>query len=222
MSRHTGRAPWSLWVIVVALALAAALATGPAVVWASGGGGWASGGGRGENPVVGSLPCVVRAFLNSMFWVPLGYGGPTGGDPGSTPATLGFIGPPDLGGSVLDANGTPYGMVNFATGWTCVGLTNEGYLLLLRPPVASGQVVVWEWVPVGYVGGTVTVEDALGTSSYPIAAQAFPLPVQGVAVGAGTPWATVTIAPPAQNSALGNRVVRVSTTAATIQVRYQL
>lgn len=217
MRRTVRPAPWNKLLIGLALVLGLALTLAP-VVRSSGG---TSGTGRGDNPVVGSLPCIVDPTgLDSRFWIPLGLPGPPSQVSSGLPM-LGLIGPPMLGNSVLDAGGTPYGWVNRQTGWTAFGLTQTGYATVSRVTVATSAVVAWQWVPTGYLGGKVIVQGPSGTTGFPIATQSFPLSLAELALLAGNPSATVTIEPPAANAALGKRIIRISTTPGAVRVQYE-
>lgn len=216
MRRVCSPAPWSKLVMALALALGPSLVLAPVAFSGEG----TSGANRGDGPVVGSLPCMVDpSGLDSRYYLALGLSGPPVRDV-TGPPMLGFIGPPALGNSVIEANGTPYGWVNRGVGWTVFSLTENGYALFPRVTIATAAVTCWQWVPLGYVGGTLTIQRPNGTERYAITAQAFPLNLAEVALAAGSPSAVMTIAPPDGNSALGQRVVRVTSTPATIRVEY--
>lgn len=218
--RAPNPAPWTKWMLLLAFAVGMSVGAAP-VLFSSG----ANSGGdnRGDNPVVGSLPCKInKTTLEGRFWMGLGLGPPGGVDLSGVPATFGMTGPPDLAGAVIDAGGTPYGEINACSGWTCFALSTNAFAVLSRAAVTSGLVTTWEWVPPGYVGGRYVIERPSGTSVVPISTQQFPLSLVEIAAAVGNPSATVTIYPNAQNQALGTRTLRISTSGPTIRVQQQL
>jgi len=153
-----------------------------------------------------------------MFWLPLGM--PSGNAVEGMPAVLGIIGPPNLKDVLISAQGTPYGWIETNPDYRVLGLSNVGTAVLDRVACASGTVVLWQWVPEGYVGGRVTIHTALGSRSDGITGSAFPLPLLEVAIQPGTSVGTVEIAPNPDNPELDTLQVRLTANGFTVEVEY--
>lgn len=174
---------------------------------------------RGGPVVVGGLPCLVDPSLADMFWLPLG-----GSQPGPVlgmPPVLGVVGPPDLDGVLVRAQGTPYGWIETNPGYRVLGLSNQGIVTLDRAACVAGTAVLWQWVPDVYLGGTVTIHTALGNRSNAVTTSAFQLPLAEVAVQSGNSTGTVEIRPNPDNQGLGVLWVQITATGHTVQVQYQ-
>ncbi|KAA3612924.1 MAG: hypothetical protein DWQ01_04260 [Planctomycetota bacterium] len=178
---------------------------------------------RGDDPLVGSLPCMVEPTdLDIMFWLPLG-GVPQNQNLIQNPiATLGFIGQNELDGVLLDANGNPFGRINEGSGWTCFGMVQGGDVILDRTACANlDDVALWQWVPDVFLGGQLTYVGAQGTTEYPIVTQYLPLPLAEVALQAEGTGASVILTPNPQNLDLGTLQIDFDVTLSTVVVTYQ-
>jgi len=185
-----------------------------------GGGGAGGGGNRGGNPTVGSLPSLVDGNLDIQFAIPLGNG--LGGVPlPGVPPTLGFIGPPELAGALIDAQGEPYGVVNRPDDWTVFGLRKNGTAWFHRAAAAKGTVKLWTWVPQEYLGGTFLVQGSITTHFSTITTQALNLMLPALA-SRPEPFGTVTmtLSPPKASADLGVRSVVVTLTPTVVQVDF--
>ncbi len=139
--------------------------------------------GRGDNPVVGSLPCVVDDDLDLKFFNWMGMQTPPPGAIQYYEPTLAFVGGPDLETHIVDAQGTPDGMVNASSSWTAIGSVLQMQVVADRNAASKSFDVVM-WVPDQYIGGSVQMSSTIGGSSFVLAGHAFSLPVAALA---GTP-----------------------------------
>lgn len=218
MTRHT-RTPafWNTLLVLSSLAAGMVLGLAPSAHSVDG---YNNGNSRGDNPVVGSLPCMVND--PRMYWTMYPFLNPQGGyNLASVPATLTFMGAPELGGAVLTAEGDPYGGVNASTGWTYFSISTNCNVSFNRSAIASGSVGAWQWVPQGYVGGRVVYQGPNDSTTLPILAQFFPVPIQSVAWANTSATMTITIHPNLLNAALGVRVIKVANSGGVLRVQYQ-
>ena len=144
----------------------------------------ASGEGRGDNPVVGSLPCAVDDDLDAKFFNWLGLNGQTGTIQYYLP-TVALAGDAMLETHLIDAMGAPFGMVNAPDNWSAIGSVNQMTLTTTRSSAVNGDYSAVVWVPDDYLGGMVEVSSTLGTISWPIGTQAFSIPVRQLALAPG-------------------------------------
>ncbi len=211
-----------LLLLVLALLPGVFLGFSPVLFSGEGGFGGGAGGNRGGNPTVGSLPSLVDGNLDIQFALPLENG--LGGAPlPGVPATLGFIGPPELADSLIDAQGEPFGVVNRAEDWTVFGLRKNGTAWFHRAAAARGAVKLWTWVPEEYLGGTFLVKGSITTHFSTITTQAFNLMLPALA-SRPEPFGTVTmtLSPPKASANLGIRTVVVTLTPTVVQVDFQV
>ncbi|MBC8327275.1 MAG: hypothetical protein ISR76_00650 [Planctomycetes bacterium] len=207
------------------LLLGAALVTGlvaaPPLV-GGGGGGFNNGNSldRGDNPVVGSLPCMVDPDLLDRFWVPFQAPKPGSLELLGVPATLGVIGTPELALELLDAFGAGTGFIDRPAGWACLGLVEDAVVILDRYLVADGTTDLWQYLPDGYLGGNVHVSSSAGEVDQPILSQNVGIPLTAYA---NYPEVfgriTLTIDPPA-GSALDTKVVLIELEGAMLFIQY--
>ena len=181
-----------------------------------------SGGTRGENPVVGSLPCVVTPSLNEVFWKPLGLPKPYR-ELEHVPPIFGMIGPPEFDGAIIDAHGTPYGGLNYEEAWTCFALAAKGTVYFSRYALEADDpmIEIWQYVPEDYVGGTLTVQESSGTRTIAITDNLVDLPVDEILSAPGAGTARLSLTPKPGKLAWGDKVVIVSFNDLVVEVRYQ-
>ncbi len=170
--------PLRLRDLLLGAALVTGLAAAPPLIGGSGGG--LNGGSldRGDNPVVGSLPCMVDPQLLDLFWVPFDRSKPNDGLLASAPPTLGFIGTPELNQELYDAYGAGFGYLDSREGWLCMGLVESGTVVLDRALVAAGSTELWQFVPDGYLGGNLRLTSSTGKVDQPIVIQDNPIALQ--------------------------------------------
>ncbi|MFQ5749713.1 MAG: hypothetical protein ACE5H3_09685 [Planctomycetota bacterium] len=214
--------PKQLLLLLLALLPGVFLGLSPVLLSEEGGfgGGPGGGGNRGGNPTVGSLPSLVDGNLDIQFAIPLENG--LGGVPlPGVPPTLGFIGPPELADSLIDAQGDPYGVVNRPEDWTVFGLRQNGTAWFHRAAAANGAVKLWSWVPEEFLGGTFLVQGSITTHFSTITTQAFNMMLPALA-SRPEPFGSVTmmLAPPTASAALGARTVVVTLTPTVVQVDF--
>lgn len=210
--------PWNAVLMTLAFAVGAVLALAPLAPSVDG---YNNGNNRGDNPVVGSLPCQVNDPRMYYAMYPF-LGSGCGYNLSGTPPTFTLMGEPDLGGAVLTAEGDPYGGLNAPSSWTCFSLSTNSTVVLNRYAVACGRVTAWEWVPPGYVGGHMVVQGPSESSIVPIFTQFFPISLIEAAAASGPASMSVTIHPPARNSALGTRSIKATATQNSLRVQHQL
>ena len=144
----------------------------------------ATGDGRGDNPVVGSLPCVVDDDLDLKFFNWMGMQTPPPGFIQYYEPTLAFVGGSNLESYIVDAQGTPNGMVNASSNWTAIGS-------ILQMQVVSDRVAATKmfdvviWVPDQFIGGGVQMSSTIGGSMHTLAGNTFSLPVAALAASPG-------------------------------------
>lgn len=134
---------------------------------------------RGENPVVGSLPCRIDPTLDLIFWEGQGLDNP-GFMPAFYPATLGICST-DIENDVIDADGQPYGVLDDAYDWNSMGLQKDGYMLVPRYRVTNGQISSWVWTPSGYIGGELCLQSGLVSGKTTLHQNAVEIPISALA-----------------------------------------
>ncbi len=175
---------------------------------------------RGDNPVVGSLPCRRDPYLPSMFWAALYDEAPHTGLFGFQP-TLAFVGD-SLLEDILDAGGEPEGRVDNWPDVRVFGVHKWASVFLSTASVRQGKVGLWYWVPREYVGGTISLESNLGTSQMVISEQALELPLQAFTSRCTSSFgvAKVVIEPPARANGMDVKEVLVAVAGATVNVQH--
>ena len=157
-------------------------------------------GDRGENPVVGSLPCMVDDSVELLFWEGMNEPDP-GFLPAAYPVTLGLCSD-DLRGDIEDAWGEPFGKLNDRWDWRGLGLQKTARVIVPSWKVANGDFTAWLWVPPGYHGGEVCISSPFGDRRAKLGRDARELPVADLvqlANGAVT-IANFMVKPPAGSS----------------------
>ncbi len=175
---------------------------------------------RGDNPVVGSLPCMVDPDMEWMFWEPLGND-PNGGIRPGFPAAIAFVGD-DLDDSILDADGDPFGIVNDDDGWDAAGSNHACQFYLDRAAVDAREVTSWHWAPSEYIGGTMVMSSPFGSRIVDLDGNAVCIPIQGLSTrtGGGISIATFKISPSSANPTLPVMTVRVTVNGPSVIVDY--
>jgi hypothetical protein len=140
-------------------------------------------GDRGENPVVGSLPCLVNDILDLIFWEGMKENDP-GFLPASHPVTLGLCSD-DIRGDVIHADGEPFGLLNDRWDWRALGLTQRGRVTFESWKIANGLVSVWMWAPPGYHGGELCMSSSFGERTVRLGKDARELPAADIVQLAG-------------------------------------
>ena len=154
------------------------LATSPMLVSQQGGARNGGTGDHGDNPVVGSLPCAIDPDLDLIF----------GGNAEAIIAPqpiLGMVGGVNLSNQILDADGTPYGQVNRGSGFTIMGLVNDGFISVSRSDAAKAFMLLEQWLPDAYIGGTISMASTIGNPSRTINNNLIDLPMLMVAAAPG-------------------------------------
>lgn len=143
----------------------------------------------GDNPVVGSLPCVVDPTLDLKF-----FQGANNATAGPLAPVLGLVGS-QLCTEVETASGTPNGRVNRGGGaHTILGLTKSGTIVVGRDYLSSAGTSLSQWVPDRFQGGTVTTTGSFGYSKTMIVGNLAHLPVGSMAASpavVGDVWFTI-------------------------------
>ncbi|MBT3339875.1 MAG: hypothetical protein HN405_02945 [Planctomycetes bacterium] len=111
---------------------------------------------RGDNPVVGSLPCYEDDALDLMFWRGLGHSEPNIKVFAHRP-TLGFLGSDDLSERILAANGMPFGIVNRDFGYSAFAVERQAVVEFWVADILRGDVAVWQWLPREYFGARLLI-----------------------------------------------------------------
>lgn len=175
---------------------------------------------RGDNPVVGSLPCRRDPYLQPMFWAAL-YNEAPHIDLFGFEATLAFVGD-SLLEDILDAGGEPQGRVDSWPDVHVFGVHKWASVFLSTVSVRQGRVGLWYWVPREYVGGTISLQSNFGTFQLVITEQAFELPLQGFANRCTSSFgvAKVVIEPPARAIGMDVKEVLVAVAGATVNVQH--
>ena len=177
--------------------------------------------GRGDNPVVGSLPCIVDSRLDDLFWIPNGFPEPPSRLLAGLPPVAAVMGNENLVGSLLGAAGAPYGILDDYEHWDHLGMVNRALLTMDRVSVASGQVSMWQFLPAGYIGGEMEfVLDGIITET-PISGQLFPVQLSEIAsLPSQVGTATVTFSPNVSNTSLSEIRVQVSFHNRILNIQY--
>jgi|FLOH01.1.fsa_nt_gi hypothetical protein len=149
------------------------LATSPLLISSQGNVENGGTGDHGDNPVVGSLPCAINPELDLMFGA--------GSSGNSLVAVLGMLGGQDLSNQILDANGTPYGMLNRGGLYTTVGLVHDGFIQVARADARKAFMWLQQWLPNDYLGGTATLTSTIGNNSRSITTNVINLPLMMIA-----------------------------------------
>lgn len=163
--------------LLLGAALVLGLAAAPPLAGGSGGLAGGNSVDRGDNPVVGSLPCLVDPRLLDIFWVPLGRPKPSASILLGIQPTLGLLGPTEFTGVLVDAYGSGVGFIDRRSGWSVLGLQSFAQVTFDRAAVAAGAIDLWQYVPVGYLGGSVSEVSFLGAVDRPILSQDVQLPL---------------------------------------------
>lgn len=177
---------------------------------------------RGENPVVGSLPCRIDPTLDLIFWEGQGLDDP-GFMPAMYPATLGLCSD-DIESDVVDADGTPYGVLDDAYDWNSMGLQQAGYMLIPRYRAASGKVTAWVWTPAGYMGGELCLQSSLVSGKTTLQQNAVEIPISALAQlapsgHAATPF-YLTVTPPANRPDLPEIDYQITVTQFGVRLKH--
>ncbi len=176
---------------------------------------------RGDNPVVGSLPCIVDPRLDGLFWIPYGTGKPDSAILDGIPAILGLVGPPEGRGLLLDAWGTPNGVVGESDDWTTFGLVLDGTVVLDRSAVANQLGSLWLFVPEGYDNGSISVTTGGTTRTQPLLEDLLDLDLASYALSPDLyGGACVVVTPSIQNAALPKLTVQISWQPGVISYQY--
>lgn len=168
-------------------------------------------GDHGDNPVVGSLPCVINPDLDLMF------GG--GSSVASLVPVLGMLGGPDLSSQILDANGTPYGFVNRSGLYTAVGLAHDGFICVSRSDARKAFMWLQQWLPNDYLGGTATLNSTVGNSSRSITANVVNLPLMLIAASP-SPVSNGVVTIQSVNNVAPDLVINISAVGNLLTVSY--
>jgi hypothetical protein len=186
------------------------LATSPLLVSQQGGDTY-TGEDHGDNPVVGSLPCEVAPDLDLIF----------GGTAPARQSILGLLGGTALESQILDAVGTPYGLVNRPGGtpFTIFGLVHDGSMTLKRSDAAKALMLLQLWLPDEYLGGSVTMTSSVGSPTRTITSNLVDLPLMMLAAAPG-PVADARIVMRSASGAVPARVVYISVVGNLLTVSY--
>lgn len=129
-------------------------------------------GDHGDNPVVGSLPIEVDPELDLMF---SGSGRISG--VGLAPI-MGILGGSRIEDQIADAGGVPLGRINRGTGFTILGLVNSGFAMIAREDGRTENLLLEQWLPDEYIGGTITMTSNIGTFTEAIVSNRVELPLK--------------------------------------------
>ena len=175
---------------------------------------------RGDNPVVGSLPCRKDPYLEPMFWSALYDEDPPMDLFGFQP-TLGFVGE-NLLEDILAAAGDPEGRVDAWPNLNVFGVHKWASVFLSTEAVKKGQVGLWYWVPREYIGGTVSFVSTFGSGEAVISDQAFLLPLRAFASRCSSSFgvAKIVFHPPARSVGLDVREVLIAVAGITVNVQH--
>lgn len=162
----------TIWIAVAILIGLALLTAGPAL-WASGSNSGAEGG--GDNPVVGSLPCVVDPDMDLKFFKALGRPW-QGGTIVKQQPTLALAGL-NLPRYVSNAWGAGGSVNSGGSTWSLLGLMQMGGMVTSRSAVLTSQASAWTWLPAGYIGGRITMLSSVGSWNAAVSENCMALPV---------------------------------------------
>ncbi|KAA3608691.1 MAG: hypothetical protein DWQ01_11340 [Planctomycetota bacterium] len=174
---------------------------------------------RGDDPLVGSLPCMVDPQLMDKFHDAFGLPGLPSEDILDQRPTLGLTGLPGLSG-LSGLEGIPKGQVDWFEDWNVVGLVQEGQAYLDRGAALTGDITLWQWLPDGYLGGDLTIQGTMGKSHFPILANAQPLNLADLAALPEGSQSLFTFKPGPGNGALGSLAVEVMVTSSSVLVTF--
>lgn len=161
-----------IWIAVAILA-GLALLTAGSTLWASGDSGSSAEGG-GDNPVVGSLPCVVDPDMDLKFFKALGRS-PSSGTIVRPRPTLALAGA-SLPRYVTNAWGNGGSVNRGGSSWSLLGLLQTGGMVTTRGAVLTGAASVWNWLPPSYLGGRITMVSNIGSWNASVTEACQPLP----------------------------------------------
>ena len=177
---------------------------------------------RGENPVVGSLPCKVDRTLNLIFWEGEGLDSP-GRAPAFYPVTLGVCSP-DVRMDVVDADGIPFGYLNDRWDWRSMGLQQSGYMLISRFRAESGAVTSWVYTPTNYIGGKLSLSSSLTDGEVTLGQYAAEIPISDLVrlapSGNAVTMFDLKITPPASHPELPDLSFRIIVMAGGVRIEY--
>ncbi|MCH2100380.1 MAG: hypothetical protein MK209_00435 [Planctomycetes bacterium] len=158
-------------------------------------------GDRGENPVVGSLPCMVDGNMDLLFWEGMGKPDP-GFLPAAYPVNLGLCGY-DLREDIEDAIGLPYGRLDDRWDWRGLGLQEQARVIVPSWKFADGDVTAWIWAPPEYLGGEICMTSSFGDGRVRIGREARSLPIDNLVrlSGGAVTIANFSVKAPAGSSA---------------------
>ena len=205
--RRTTRFAGLALVLFLALATMASLA--PQVFGGNRDGRWGDGD-RGDNPVIGSLPCAAAPQMEWMFWEGLDNENIGTSSYGYAPMVA--MTGEDLASDILTANGEPYGNVNRYENWNAAGSTRYARFILDRYAVKDEDIRVWHWVPNEYRGGLIEVFSPFGNTTFESSADAFEVPVSMISdmSGVSTTSTAFTFWPNGANAHLGRMKLQVN------------
>lgn len=183
--------------VILALVVVLGLSTGLTTSQLMGGERGSGNGDRGENPVVGSLPCLIDDNLDLLFWEGMNEPQP-GFQPYGYPVTLGLCSD-DLQDDVLDANGQPFGYLNDRWDWRALGLRHQAKIWIDSSAIASGAFTGWLWAPKEYHGGEIEMSSPNGDRKVRIGRHAREMPLVDLVqvANGGVAIANFAIKPPA-------------------------
>jgi hypothetical protein len=202
--------------------LALGLLAGVAPVLYGGDDGLSGGFGRGDNPVIGSLPCIVDPRIDDLFWIPNGLPKPPGGFFAGLPAVGALISGAEFEDALLAVSGDPYGFINGYEHWTVLGFVRSAQVSINRSDLASSRVRMWQFLPKGYLGGEMRFEMPGYTTVSSIGSQNMLVQLTEVA---GLPDAVgvarVVFSPNAYNQALCDITILIPFHFGTVSIKYQ-
>ncbi len=178
-------------------------------------------GGRGDNPVIGSLPCAAAPQMEWMFWEGLSNEESSTVSSGYLPV-MAFTGS-DLQTTVLNAAGEPYGQVNRYETWDAAGSSKACVFVVDRYAVIDGRISLWQWLPREYRGGEVSVTSPFGNALDVPGEHAYKISLDRISKlsGAAVTQSTFTFTPSGAFSFLSDLKVTVEMNGELVVVRYQ-
>jgi hypothetical protein len=135
-------------------------------------------GDHGDNPVVGSLPCAIDPDLDLIF-------GGNGTALIAPQPILGMVGGINLSDQIHNADGTPNGLVNRGSGFTTMALVNDGFITVSRADASKAFMLLQQWLPDAYIGGTISMASTIGNPSRTISNNVIDLPLLMIAAAPG-------------------------------------
>jgi hypothetical protein len=178
-------------------------------------------GDRGDNPVIGSLPCAAAPQMEWMFWEGLSNEESNTVSSGYLPV-MAFTGN-DLQTCVLNAAGEPYGQVNRYETWDAAGSSKACVFIVDRYAVIDGRISLWQWLPREYRGGEVAVSSPFGDVWDVPGEHAYKIPLSRISdlSGAATTSSVFTFTPSGAFSSLSDLKITVGMNGEVVVVRYQ-